>query len=226
MRTLLVLAVALCLAACNSTGGKYKVPQPDPHSPSTSKVSMQGKDWDVRYSTRVGPITQEGAGWQFAFPGPGGHVHYVMHTARMHGSRGVVSDIEVTGNPGDWNRNPVKDPKNTCAAPASVRIMVQRRGDDLSGKNGKQYYRWWNVNEYALGVGKTRLNADLTRPQDWISVFGERGDASKASRKGFAEALKDIGSIGYTFGGGCFYGHGVALKSGSAVFHARTFNLN
>jgi hypothetical protein len=46
----------------------------------------------------------------------------------------------------------------------------------------------------------------------WLSVFGERGDASSAAAAGFATAKANLGALGLTFGGGCFRGHGVNLK--------------
>jgi hypothetical protein len=33
-------------------------------------------------------------------------------------------------------------PDNTCVYPAHVRFLLQEKGDDLSGTNGKQYFRW------------------------------------------------------------------------------------
>jgi hypothetical protein len=46
----------------------------------------------------------------------------------------------------------------------------------------------------------------------WLSVFGERGDASAGAAAGFATAKANLGALGLTFGGGCFRGHGVNLK--------------
>jgi hypothetical protein len=65
--------------------------------------------------------------------------------------------------------------------------------------------------EYAMTV---RLS-----PDQWTNVKGER------SEPGLAEMLKNVGNIGVTFGGGCFFGHGVNVSGGSARFIMTSFEL-
>ena len=87
-----------------------------------------------------------------------------------------------------------------------------------------QYYRWWSINTfYVLAPGQAQLAASLTDPSQWLSVFGERADSSPAARAGFEAAKADLGAVGFTFGGGCFYGHGVNVLGGTARFHVRSF---
>jgi hypothetical protein len=57
-------------------------------------------------------------------------------------------------------------------------------------------------------------------PDQWTNVEGER------SRSGFTEILKNMGNIGLTFGGGCFFGHGVNVSGGTARFIMTRFELN
>ena len=86
-----------------------------------------------------------------------------------------------------------------------------------------QYYRWWSINTfYVLAPGQAQLAASLTDPSQWLSVFGERADSSPGARAGFEVAKSDLGAVGFTFGGGCFYGHGVNLLGGTARFHVRS----
>src|ERR1700730_16251032 len=67
-------------------------------------------------------------------------------------------------------------PDNACAYPAHVRFLLQEKGDDLSGTNGKQYFRWWsNSAAYQLAPGAANLSAPLTDLSQWTSVFGVKG---------------------------------------------------
>ena len=52
------------------------------------------------------------------------------------------------------------------------------------------------------------------------------GQAGTANTVAFADTLANIGDIGMTFGGGCFYGHDVYLDLGNAAFIVRNFTLN
>ena len=57
-------------------------------------------------------------------------------------------------------------------------------------------------------------------PDQWTNVVGKR------SSWGFAKTRKNMGNIGVTFGGGCFFGHGVNVSGGSARFIMTRFELN
>jgi hypothetical protein len=37
-------------------------------------------------------------------------------------------------------------------------------------------------------------------------------------RFGFKQAMANLGNVGFSFGGGCFYGHGVRVSGGGARF--------
>lgn len=65
------------------------------------------------------------------------------------------------------------------------------------------------------------VTAPLTADQ-WSDVNGQLGSANTAA---FADALSNVGAVGMTFGGGCFYGHGVYLDSGSVTFVVTKFTL-
>ena len=74
---------------------------------------------------------------------------------------------------------------NTCDVPARLRLFVQRRGDDLSAS--KEFWRWWsNPVAFQLAAGVAELTAALT-PDQWVSVFGKRGDSSSGARNGFQQ---------------------------------------
>ena len=64
------------------------------------------------------------------------------------------------------------------------------------------------------------LSASLTDLGQWTSVFGEKANASATATAGFEQAMSNLGNVGFAFGGGCFYGHGVRVSGGRATFLA------
>jgi hypothetical protein len=110
-------------------------------------------------------------------------------------------------------------PDNNCVYPARVRFLLQQKGDDLSARNGKQYFRWWsNSVAYQLAPGQARLSASLADLNQWTSVLGEKANESAAATAGFKQAIANLGNVGFSFGGGCFFGHGVRVSGGGARF--------
>jgi hypothetical protein len=189
-------------------------------------IPASTKAWLILYSPGMPdhPIAARD-GWYFDFPKAPGSVHYVLLHVDMAASTSISARITV-----ETKGDPVFDYKleksNTCNSPARVRFLLQRRGDDLSGKNGKQYYRWWSIGAaYELAHGSAPLTASLTDTSQWTSVFGERADASAAATAGFHQALANLGNVGFTFGGGCFYGHGVRVSRGTARFIVHSFAI-
>ena len=108
---------------------------------------------------------------------------------------------------------------NVCNAPASVRLFLQRKGDNLTGKGEYEFFRWWSTAGIVLKDGTFTLDVPL-EPALWTSVFGKRGNANP---RAFAAALSHIDNAGVTFGGGCFYSHGVRILRGSAAFTMKSF---
>src|SRR5271165_6064885 len=108
---------------------------------------------------------------------------------------------------------------NSCTYSAHVRFLLQQRGDDLSGMNGKQYFRWWsNSVAYEIAPGSANLSASLADLNQWTSVFGEKANANAAATAGFRQAMANLGNVDFSFGGGCYYGHGVRVSGGGARF--------
>jgi hypothetical protein len=66
------------------------------------------------------------------------------------------------------------------------------------------------------------LSASLTDLSQWTSVFGEKANESATATAGFKQAMANLGSVGFSFGGGCFYGHGVHVSGGDVRFAVRS----
>jgi hypothetical protein len=115
---------------------------------------------------------------------------------------------------------------NHCSSPpASARLFFAQKNYTVSGETAAQYQRWWsNPVAYVLAPGTVTLTASLN-PAEWSSVYGVKGDASRAARAGFSRAMNEVGNIGLTFGGGCFFGHGVAVSGGTARFILTSYRI-
>jgi hypothetical protein len=72
---------------------------------------------------------------------------------------------------------------------------------------------------------KAFLSAPLTDLSQWTSVFGVKANGSAAAKAGFEQAIANLGSVGFSFGGGCFYGHGVRVSGGGARFAVNGYTV-
>ncbi len=209
-----------------------------PGNQSFGPASQVAKGWSIRYSPSMPPTpTVGGPGtWYFDFPSDPNYpacvydpdtlchsVNYVTNSysgAAAH-SVSMTFQILTTGTP---TFEYVLEPDNTCATPATVRLFLERRNDDLS----QEFYRWWSnptVYDLQRTPGNMTLTVPLT-PDQWSSVFGRFGNLNATTLKGFQDALGDLGHVGMTFGGGCFFGHGVNISGGTARFALVSYTIS
>jgi hypothetical protein len=211
----------LLLAVCNDSGSSTA------SAPRSTVGLLNAQAWSILYSPGMPPhpTPQAGQGWYFDFPTDPNSVHYALAAVNTVASSHVDAAILVT-----TTGMPVfvynLQPDNICVYPAQVRFLLQENGDDLSGANGKQYFRWWsNSVTYQLASGAANLRASLTDLSQWTSVFGEKANASVAATVGFKQAIANLENVGFSFGGGCFYGHGVRVSGGGARFSLISFKV-
>jgi hypothetical protein len=199
-----VAALFILLAACGAEQG-----------PNSS-------GWKIEYSTNTefnpAKVNEE---FSFDFPRPPGSVHYVTKPVHLAAKNAVEAEFSV-----EARDSPIFDyhtaPDNTCDAPAEVRLFLQRAGDDMSGNGKFEFYRWWTTSGTVLRAGSFKVQVTLS-PALWTSVFGRTGDANPDE---FYAAMSDLGQVGVTFGGGCFYGHGVRILGHSAAFTMKKFSVH
>ncbi|MEQ1896852.1 MAG: hypothetical protein ABL971_05615 [Vicinamibacterales bacterium] len=125
--------------------------------------------------------------------------------------------IEVTGAPVFQF---ALEPENVCGGPATMRLFLERANEPTA--NTADFYRWWSDVTLPLTPGGGSLTVPVT-PDRWGSVFGTKGNASPAAVAGFEATLADLATVGMTFGGGCFAGHGVNISGGTARFILTSF---
>jgi hypothetical protein len=188
-------------------------------------INLASKAWDIRFSYAMPKHPDgEGSGWAFDFPKgtncsvkqdcPGVHYVTTKYTkAITYGAKIIISGEIVTIGTPTFNYKLEKT--NTCDSAAKARVLVQILDDDMYASNG----RFWS-NPLAIPLAPSKLT--LTIPlddQNWTNVDGER------NQKGLKTLLNKMGNIGVTFGGGCFFGHGVNVSGGSARFIMTSFEL-
>jgi hypothetical protein len=217
MRALLISLALVALAGCGDDGnnGRGMTVGTSPQTP----MLVDARAWAILYSqnTPSRPSAFAGGGWYFDFPKGGDcqvksacpGVHYVMRSMpniRYGGTITVTGEIVSTRS---LRFHYKLEPSNTCSGiPASARLILQKRDDNMVEANGRY---WSNPKHIALKDGKFSLTVDVKIDQ-WSNVYGQR------SADGLKTLLRNPGRMGLTFGGGCFFGHGVAVSGGTARF--------
>jgi len=205
-----------------------------PSSTGIKPVPLAASSWIFESSLNMpANPTADGSGWYFDFPrydlGPSNcntmllcpSVHYLVTGYNADISAGsslsMTIAVQLFGTPSFQYQT---NPDNTCVYPAHVRAFIERQKDQ-----GGEYYRWWsNPISYQLdsNTGTVTLTTPLT-PDQWSDVAGKFGTANPSE---FTAALQSVGHIGMTFGGGCFFGHGVWVSGASARFILTNYVIN
>lgn len=139
----------------------------------------------------------------FTFPSLDG-VHYCMKSAAGYGvaiGKTITFKFDLSGD-GELK---VADPND--APPATVRLILQRRGDTLSQID----YRFWFDTKVNLVNGQLQLVAPIDGDR-WSNVNGQKNAA------GLQALINDIANVGFTFGGQSFAGHGIYCPVGMRAF--------
>jgi hypothetical protein len=138
-------------------------------------------------------------------------------SAPITGSSLVIT-VSLIGSPvAEFNYQ--SESFNTCDSPAAMYPYFQS-GDLYNATGGN---RWWCqpsklVLSSALNAGYVTLNVPLD-PALWSDTYGRSGDTVS----GFSDTLAHPTWIGVTFGGGCFFGHGVNSYNGQVELQVVDF---
>jgi hypothetical protein len=180
-------------------------------SPSTIPIPDAGQWVDFG---RNEPTIGNGA---FTFPGPSGVAgyFYTKPPATIARDQTVTLVYSIDGSNPEWG---VSDPSDV--PPASVHLFLWRRGDDLSCNGVMASYRFWAPSGVTLKLGDSQTLTSVLDPSVWTNCYGQH-DTS-----GFAGALENAMGIGFTFGGQKFFGHGVYLSRGSAMFKMNSYTVH
>jgi len=223
----LSLIVGLGLLVASSISAK---PQPP------GGVSLDPAKWlihNAAWTPATHPLPLVGmSGWYFDVPDPSDSVNYVMvpFTTPMTQAQSVTFAAQIVATSGVPIFHAAYEPGNTCDPPPTTRAHFARIYTTGHGKNGvtqEEYsapdnYRWWtNPVALLLAEGTATVTVPLN-PAQWSDANGTFGDVDPI---GFAAALASPGTIGFTFGGGCFFGHGVYVDGGTARFLVTSYTV-
>ena len=157
--------------------------------------------------------TSPDGGVNMAFPIWPKNIGYLYRQtpADLAGTLVVEFRVETIGAPiFRWDT----EPTNTCPVPAMVRPVFGRW--DRGNKNIAFAERWWSKNPYsytlAAGVATIAVPMD---PLFWSGVYGQSATDDFAA---WEYTRHHAGLVGVTFGGGCFFAHGVGVEGGTAAF--------
>lgn len=144
--------------------------------------------------------------WAFDFPvgsEAAGHVHYVTAPAPdLSRFRRIRFSYRIDAEPGTRFIS-----RETPDATATVSFYIQRRGDNWSGRRGREHFRWFSPGAQVipLAAGTHHVTMALDDP-GWTQVWGQpAGDHPEA----FAAALANAERVGLLFGTRSARGHGV-----------------
>jgi hypothetical protein len=202
-----------------------------PTVPAQYEFSLATSNWQFQFSCTSarntvqctpGPqavrlLSNPDGTWSFNFPPYPAHANYLITPGvNLAGHRSLSMTFILTLNTPAWFWQ--FDANNDCniGSPPFVHLYFQRDGDDLRGTPGAtEYYRWWSRGDIDFrSSGRFVLTVPLTMG-NWTDVLGQDNITSFPM---FLAAEQNVAYIGMTFGGGCFDGHGVAVKNGSAIF--------
>jgi hypothetical protein len=129
------------------------------------------------------------------------------------------------------------DPANGPGIPPNCRLHFSPEfnvaGDINDGFAGD---RWWSSTGVVfLAPGNYTVSAPLSGV--WTDVYGASSQDTTQQwdpwtgvyyvpQQAFAAALASPSGVGFTCGGGYYYGHGVAVEGGTATFSIRSFVIH
>jgi hypothetical protein len=158
--------------------------------------------------------TQTADGWSFDFPLQGGSVHYLtFRYGALAGKTHIVMHYRVEADPS------VQFLPTCCATLPSIgpTLYFQERGDDWQG-DGK---RWWATFAAVTPIKAGEFDVDVPLDGAWTSV---QTMTAQSNPQQFAAAKLNADRVGFTFGGGDGYGHGV-YSNGAARFVVTSFKI-
>ena len=221
-----LLVLSLALAGCGGGGSGSGSGGSRSIAPVSSAKTdlMNPENWEVgpiingqNYSVGapLHPKTHPD-GWAIDIPTPG-NVNYI--TARygsLSGKHWLRLKLRI-----ETDEGVEIVPKDSPGSPAMITLFFQRSGDDWSGTGKFETYRWWATfaTLTPLRAGSFEIIAPLD--QIWTAV---QTSSALTKPDAFIDAQLQGDRVGFTFGGGSGYGHGVGA-TGPARVVVTTFEV-
>jgi hypothetical protein len=113
-----------------------------------------------------------------------------------------------------------------CAYPANVRFyFTSPKASGTTGTDTTGFYTrfWWsnpaNVQLLTENQGPTPISAIVADPNEWSDWNGKRGSDPEVT-EAFQVAIRNVQTVGLSFGGGCFFENGVTTSDGMGTFQS------
>jgi hypothetical protein len=161
----------------------------------------------------VNPV-QTSDGWAFDFPLYPSSVHYVtFRYGSLSGKTHIVMHYRIEGDPS------VRIFPVCCAQLDSIgpTLYFQQKGDDWE-TDGK---RWWATFNSPHPIQPGEYEMDVPLDGAWTSVTTMTASSNPSQ---FMNAKQNADRVGFTFGGGDGYGHGV-YANGPVRFVLTSFRI-
>lgn len=180
--------------------------------------SLDAASWKIKYGVGHPPTPTRltnAPGWFFDFPKlPNGRIGYVTQEVGGSYLRGSALQMTFTveADPGVFFDHRT-EPNNTSDFPAHARLYLQR-----GSMSNEANSRWWsNPLAVKIAPGTAVLRVPL-EPSQWSNLWSAKGDSDPETAAAFRAVLENLSEVGFTMGGGFFYGHGVRVGGGNARF--------
>ena len=105
--------------------------------------------------------------------------------------------------------------------PSIITLYFQRRGDDWSGTDEYETYRWYATfaSQLPITSGEHQIIAPLNG--NWTAI---QTSSARNNPTAFSAALNQADEVGFVLGGGTGYGHGV-FATGQARITVSAFTI-
>lgn len=183
--------------------------------------------WDT-WGSRPPALKTSANGIYFDFPlakrGRARTINYLTTNWRAPISGTLIATFRIS-TVGPVVFHPVSEP-GQCL-PARTRLYLERVGWDRTPYPEAYNYRWFAnpISAVLVGGSTVQLSVPLT-PDQWSNVNGKYGNQDATTIAGFNGTLNNPETIGFAFGGSCFFGHGVNVSGGTARFELLNFSIN
>ncbi len=120
-------------------------------------------------------------------------------------------------------------PPSMPDGPSIITLYIQRKGDDWTGRGDMNFYRWYATSKSVIPItaGEHTITVSLSDDK-WTAVnvgesFTEYNGIKYRNQK-FNDAVANADRVGFVFGGGTGYGHGVRA-TGPVTFTILSFKI-
>ncbi len=219
MKTLVALAALISFAGPSMAG--KPVQSANPMNPTSWEFGPVIGDRNYSVGMPLAPSAHPSGGWYFDIPYPdaaAGHVHYVTF---KHGSLSGKSHIVLRYRLEMADGVQLVPTKEQPGVPSILTMYFQRKGDDWSGRGKYEAYRWWATFSSVMPIRAGEHEMVIPLDGNWTAV---QASTATTNPQGFRAAIRDSERVGFTFGGGTGYGHGV-YATGPARFVVTHFEV-